>query len=90
MAKSMNLKPQMLISFFIMALLVVSVEARPLMPAGRSPVNKGIEILFEGLYVEGIKTGGPSSGGGGHNFPFAQTTLGGIKNSGPSTGGGGH
>lgn len=89
MAKSsINLfKPLIMVSFFFIVLLFLSSisEARPLKPA----LDRGIEIFFEGLYVEGIKTGGPSSGGGGHSFPNAKT-LGGIKNSGPSSGGGGH
>ena len=80
-----------LICFFILLHVLGSVsEARPLTP-GRSNVTKGIENLFDEQFIEAIKTGGPSSGGEGHNFPndIAQT-LGGIKNSGPSPGGRGH
>ncbi|EXB89246.1 hypothetical protein L484_006800 [Morus notabilis] len=91
MARS-SLKPLMIeISFFMVLVIASSLsEARPLTAPPRSSTSEGIEFLFEGLYIEGIKTGGPSSGGGGHNFPNAVQTLGGIKNSGPSSGGGGH
>lgn len=84
------IKPVIMMTFFFIALLFVSSlsEARRLR-LEESSIDKGIEIFLEGLYLEGIKTGGPSSGGGGHSFGNAQT-LGGIKNSGPSTGGGGH
>ncbi|KAK4767698.1 hypothetical protein SAY87_002839 [Trapa incisa] len=55
-------------------------EARPLSPAGGSSLARGVEVLMEGLYLEAIKTGGPSSGGKGHGF----TTY--FTNSGPSPG----
>ncbi|KAK4751452.1 hypothetical protein SAY87_004934 [Trapa incisa] len=55
-------------------------EARPLGPAGGSPLARGVEAMIQGLYLEAIKTGGPSSGGKGHGF----TTY--FTNSGPSPG----
>ncbi|KAJ4841058.1 hypothetical protein Tsubulata_028358 [Turnera subulata] len=53
----------------ISQLLVIS-ESRPLCISagsnGGSAVYKGIGIFFDGLYIQGIKTGGPSGGGKGH------------------------
>lgn len=86
-----SLKP---FSSFLVFLLVSSLlfitEARPF-NAGqtRNIADGGIEISFRGFYMQAIKTGGPSSGGNGHEFTNAQT-LGGIKESGPSAGGNGH
>ncbi|KAK4348856.1 hypothetical protein RND71_031611 [Anisodus tanguticus] len=56
--------------------LFLNIEARPL---------STIEKVVDGLYIEAVKTGGPSSRGEGHNYIDA-STLGGIKNSGPSPG----
>lgn len=73
--------------------LVLVSEARPLRDVEGRPRNsvitKGIEIFFDGLYIEGIKTGGPSPGGGGHAFTNAQT-LESKNTAGPSAGGKGH
>ncbi|KAL8487503.1 hypothetical protein ACS0TY_023532 [Phlomoides rotata] len=55
-------------------------EARPMRA---SMIEREIVKVLDDLYVEGIKTGGPSHAGDGHSF-----TLGGIKNSGPSPGAG--
>lgn len=80
-------------SFSFIVLIVVSSffisEARPLNVAkSYNSANKGIEIFFDGLDIEGIKSG-PSSGGRGHKYTSSQT-LGGIKYSGPSPGKGNH
>lgn len=45
------------------------------------PVESAIEKILGELYVEAMKTGGPSHGGEGNGL-----TLGGIKRSGPSPG----
>ncbi|KAG8654796.1 hypothetical protein MANES_05G178101v8 [Manihot esculenta] len=78
------------VSLFLLLLLISSFlisEARPLNVAESHAFgDKETEVLFDGFY---IKSGGPSSGGKGHQFPSAQS-LGGIKNSGPSTPGQGH
>lgn len=55
-------------------------EARPIRD---SMIEREIEKVLNELYVEAIKTGGPSHGGDGHGL-----TLGGIKKSGPSPGAG--
>ncbi|GKV04540.1 hypothetical protein SLEP1_g16693 [Rubroshorea leprosula] len=72
----------------ILVLLVSSslFEARPLHDADQS-ISKGLDMFFDGLYIEGIKTGGPSNGGKGHAFTNTDT-LG--TNSGPSGPGEGH
>ncbi|KAJ0026120.1 hypothetical protein Pint_08706 [Pistacia integerrima] len=74
--------------FFLLLLVSSSLfisEARPLNDApSRNPINKGIEILFDGLDIQAIKTGGPSAGGKGHEFTDAQTL--GVTKSGPSPG----
>ncbi|XP_031282945.1 homeobox-leucine zipper protein HOX27-like [Pistacia vera] len=65
--------------------LIMETQARPLNDApSRNPINKGIEILFDGLNIQAIKTGGPSGGGKGHEFTDAQTL--GVTKSGPSPG----
>ena len=52
-------------------------------------MNKGFELFFfDGLYIEGIKSG-PSHGGIGNKYTNAQT-LGAVINSGPSNGGPGN
>ncbi|OWM70837.1 hypothetical protein CDL15_Pgr014510 [Punica granatum] len=74
------------VALFIASYMVFSASgARPLGLGGSgSPLTRGIEALLDGLYVEAIKSGGPSSGGKGH----ASTTY--FTNSGPSQGGEGH
>ncbi|KAK5831891.1 hypothetical protein PVK06_015690 [Gossypium arboreum] len=80
-------------SFFCLALLLATFlftsGARPLNDAEASSgisMTKRMEVLLDdlSLAIEGIKTGGPSSGGDGH----AVTDV--VINSGPSSGGGGH
>jgi len=80
----------------LLLLLVVSSsffisDARPLSVAGAAhgSMNKGFELFFfDGLYIEGIKSG-PSHGGIGNKYTNAQT-LGAVINSGPSNGGPGN
>lgn len=50
-------------------------------------VDREMMKILEELYVEAVKTGGPSHGGDGHAATNA-LTLGGIKRSGPSPGSG--
>ncbi|KAH1057779.1 hypothetical protein J1N35_035844 [Gossypium stocksii] len=78
--------------FFIVFLLLSpllfssSSMARPLndVAVGNS-IAEGIEVFFDGLSLDGIKTSGPSPGGKGHAFTDAVN-----PNSGPSEGGKGH
>lgn len=79
----------------LLLLLVVSSsffisDARPLSVAGadHGSMNKGFELFFDGLYIEGIKSG-PSHGGIGNKYTNAQT-LGAVINSGPLNGGPGN
>ncbi|KAG5230842.1 hypothetical protein IMY05_014G0013600 [Salix suchowensis] len=58
-------------------------EARPRNVAGaHGSINKGFELVFDGVYIEGIKSG-PSHGGIGNKYTNAQT-LGAAINSDPS------
>ncbi|KAJ7966565.1 PAMP-induced secreted peptide 2 [Quillaja saponaria] len=73
--------------FFVLLLsnsLFIVTEARP--PRSLTS-SKGIGIFFEeGLYLQGIKTGGPTPGGKGHAFTNIVRKLRVIINSGPSPG----
>lgn len=67
-----------------------SVQARLLKPAAdqnRNSIEMEIAKVLNHLYVEAVKTGGPSHGGDGHAATHG-LTLGGIKRSGPSPGAG--
>ncbi|OMO78842.1 hypothetical protein CCACVL1_14072 [Corchorus capsularis] len=77
-----NFKSFFFVLVLVLASLLFSSGARPLNDAGS--ITKGIEVLIDVLSLEGIKTGGPSSGGEGHAFTKA------VTNSGPSPGGKGH
>ncbi|OIT37626.1 hypothetical protein A4A49_52171 [Nicotiana attenuata] len=72
-----------LINLLFSSSIFLNSEARPLnvVLAAENPIEK----IWEGLYAEAIKTGGPSSRGEGHKYIDA-STLGGVKNSGPSPG----
>ncbi|XVF39860.1 hypothetical protein PTKIN_Ptkin01aG0066500 [Pterospermum kingtungense] len=78
-------------SCFVLVLLlnslIFSSGARPLNDAAYSggAITQGIEVFLDVLSLEGIKTGGPSSGGQGHAFTDVVT-----NSSGPSSGGQGH
>ncbi|CAK7347482.1 unnamed protein product [Dovyalis caffra] len=64
-------------------------KARPLNVAGaHGSINEGFELVFDGYYIDGIKSG-PSHGGIGNKHTNAQT-LGPVINSGPSNGGPGN
>ncbi|CAL8996297.1 unnamed protein product [Prunus brigantina] len=78
--------------------LVIS-EARPLkLGSSWSSIDKEMESVFDGLFVDAMKNGGPSSGGKGHAFTDSETLggnkhsvyIGAMKNEGPSSGGNGH
>lgn len=63
-------------------------EARPMRTLEhQSVIDREIMKVLDELYVEAIKTGGPSHGGDGHAATNA-LTLEGIKKSGPSPGAG--
>ncbi|OMP11856.1 hypothetical protein COLO4_03643 [Corchorus olitorius] len=79
-----NFKSFFFILVLVLASLLFSSGARPLNDDAGSNITKGIEVLIDGLSLEGIKTGGPSSGGDGHAFTKA------VTNAGPSPGGRGH
>ncbi|GAY39588.1 hypothetical protein WN944_008520 [Citrus x changshan-huyou] len=93
MAKSFKSVRFYFVLLLVSSSLVLVSEARPLNDVEGRPRNpiitKGIEIFFDGLYIEGIKTGGPSGGGAGHAFTNAQT-LESKDTAGPSAGGKGH
>lgn len=78
-----GLKRVTLLVFLLLLLLLssffFSIEARP--------VRDSEPQSMEELYVEAIKTGGPSHGGDGHAATHA-LTLGEINRSGPSPGAG--
>lgn len=82
-----------LISFLIVVLIISNsrlCESRILrLSESSKSVAKRIGIFIDELYIEGIKTGGPSAGGEGHGFKNAET-LGEGKVGGPSAGGAGH
>lgn len=77
-----------LINLLFSSLIFLNSEARPLnvvLSATDQSAENPIEKVWEGLYAEAIKTGGPSPRGEGHKYIDA-STLGGVKNSGPSPG----
>lgn len=75
--------------FFILLLLnsvFLSIEARPINAVEvENYINEEITTKIGDLYIEAIKTGGPSDAGKGHKFTEGHS-LQGIKNSGPSPG----
>ena len=75
-------------SVCLISIVLLVSEARPLKP--RNPITKGVEIFFDGLYIEGIKTGGSSPRGEGHSFTNTQTLEANDSAGGPSAGGNGH
>ncbi|KAL9172332.1 hypothetical protein ABFS82_03G038800 [Erythranthe guttata] len=87
--KSVTLFFVLVLVVIVMGCLFFSVEARVLKSDAnyqqnhKSAIEMDIVKILEDLYVEGVKTGGPSHGGDGHAL-----TLGGIKKSGPSPGAG--
>lgn len=79
------------LSFFICAVLLSSLfftnEGRVIKEKHSNPIDSEIEKVLEELYVEAMKTGGPSHGGEGHGATHGWgLTLEGIKTSGPSPG----
>lgn len=85
MARS-SLKSLLLLIFllFIFILSVNQVEARnPKNLMHRSSIDTEVTKILGELYVEAIKTGGPSHGGDGHAFTNSFNSDG-IKNSGPN------
>ncbi|CAN4122617.1 unnamed protein product [Withania somnifera] len=71
--------------FFSNSLFSFNSEAHVLNSTENQIMESSIDKFLEGLYVEAIKTGGPSSRGEGHRSIDA-LTVGGIKISGPSPG----
>ncbi|VVA12016.1 PREDICTED: LOC110010106 [Prunus dulcis] len=74
-------------------------EARPLkLGSSWSSIDKEMESVFDGLFIDAMKKEGPSSGGKGHAFTDSETLggikhsmyIGAMKNEGPSSGGNGH
>lgn len=83
-------KPLAFLAFLLLSSLFLSGNARPMKAMEQqSFVEKEIMNILEDLYIEGIKTGGPSSGGEGNSAIHA-LNLEGIKRSGPSRGGAGN
>jgi len=76
------------IYFFLCSLFLFNIsEARALNFSRNQVMKSVIDIKFmKELYVEGIKTAGPSPKGSGHHKPIHALIHGGIKNSRPSTG----
>ncbi|KAJ8763251.1 hypothetical protein K2173_026152 [Erythroxylum novogranatense] len=76
-------------NFFVLMILAsslfpISSEARRLKFTDlHGSMSRGTDPFFDGFYFEEIKSGGPSSGGKGHEHTNDQT-LGEIKHSGPS------
>lgn len=77
MEASRKLSITLFFSLILLSSLFRVNEARLL----NDPVESAIEKILGELYVEAMKTGGPSHGGEGNGL-----ALGGIKRSGPSPG----
>lgn len=84
MAKGATFFSNLLLLFLLLSAFVFANEARLL--KSQNSVEMEIVKVLDGLYVEAVKTGGPSRGGDGHAATNRALTLGGIKKSGPSPG----